>query len=328
MGINMKTNTTIFMGDSSRHARHAGMQEQKSEEKQNKEKSKSTIYAGDLNQKQDNILLRKQQLQKKAMKVFNDAYANEVAMDDEIKEHRANIEVLREDSSAANANLNEVKASISQVQQSYGVKDDSAEQADTELLLKERQANRPGANVKLTEEEKTRLAEMGPLTEYQQTALRMDEGGDAYRTQMEENQRALQDESDAIRGIKNARLKSHAMVDAANAKDDMMEEAAKEIAFLYLEEAKEHIDEERKEQQETAQQKAEKEQEKEEQLEAARENKEQTQEHTEEIKESVQIQMTDNETTQTDMDVKLKKLLEEAKLVEEDLKGLNVDEQL
>ena len=63
---------SIYMGDSTR-----AMRRQELEEQQSGKGKKKNVFAGGLNGTQDNILMKKQQAQKQALKVVTDTFRDE-----------------------------------------------------------------------------------------------------------------------------------------------------------------------------------------------------------------------------------------------------------
>ena len=96
---------------------------------------------------------------------------------------------------------------------------------------------------------------------------------------------------------------------------------------MLVDEAKDHIDEEMEEKKEQALEKAEKEKEEEERLEKIREDKDEKEEFAEQVSDSTQL-MTEADSAMEDVHRELKKVMDEMKLLEEDIKGAAVDASL
>ncbi len=273
------------MGESSRSERDEGNNHSKRlRNGKQSQKTAGTLFAGDMNKKPDSILQKRQQARKAAMKVMMDAHENEAKIDDDLKERKNKIKDLQAGSAAANQEVNEYKKLMEQAKVEYGVTDDSEQQQNLELLLKEKKANKIGSDVTLTEEERERLADMGPRTEYQKKVLELDAAADIYRDEISENHKQIMEETEISMKIRQERLKSHAMVDAVNEKDDMLLTAAKEEIGMLMDEAKDKIDEEQKKREEEAKKKAEEEKEKEEQLERVKQKREEVESRIEQAK--------------------------------------------
>lgn len=284
-------------------------------------KNGGSIFAGDLKQNEDSIIERKKRLLKDAMKVVLDQYEADGGIDRGMEESRALIESSKNRMEEANTAINELQQERELLRDKYGVAPDSQEQKDLELIEIAREAKSEGRLGDLSEEELTRLAEMGPLTDYQRESLNYADIQDVYRKELQDAKTVMQEESRGVESTKQSLLgRKYHMGKAAKISAEMQKQAAKEIAGMMYNEAKEHIDEEFKELQEAAQKEAEKKKEQEEIIEKTREDKEQIEEQTEAVQEAAKQQ-------DTVLD-EIKKLAEEQKLLEEDMHGLVVDQYL
>lgn len=300
-------------------------------------KSGNSIFAGDMNQGQNNsIHSKKKQLYKNAMQAVVNTAASEGEIDAGLDARRSRIKELQDSSKQANDEINKINDMINQSREAHGVTEDSQEQKDLEILLKQRSGE------SLSKEEENRLNEMGDLTAYQREALAYESQKGEYRRQIEMNQSEIGSESTSIRATKLARLASHAMVDAQKNKDVMMDAASKEIVGMLSQEAMQHIAQEQQKAMEEAQKRAEKQEEQEKKLEEAKLEREEAELKLDierhEGKEETPIeniaaeQMPQNmEQTQNSdimreqIEAELKKVMQEEKLLAEELKGLAVD---
>lgn len=320
MRVDSGTNTRVFFGNTI------------SQDRQNTNAEKKTgvqngnVFAGNLHMVQDNILQKKQQVMADAAKIVSNAHGNEKEIDDDILKRRDHIKCLQEESDEANKGINEYKELTEQAKEKYGIADDSQEQQDLELLIKQKQSMRPGSEITLTKDEQKSLSEMGEKTEYQKVALEYDNVMDTYKEKISKNQRKVGSETATITAIQIERLKHHAMIDAEKKADELMDAAAKELAGMYVDEAKEKLDEEREEIKEEAEEKADEKKELEEKIEQAKENNA-SEIPTDNQTVNGQMQTNTSETTanMTDLESEIKRVIEEGKLIEEDLKGLEVD---
>lgn len=227
---------------------------------------------------------------------------------------------------------------------------------DKELLRKQELAEDPLSGVYLTEEEKEKIAKIMPaenrLTEYQERCLALDAYQSNYEIRNEKIDRELMGCHATIRATKLERLKYHEMVDAQNKADKAMEAAGKEILGMLIEEAKDHVDEELEEPREEAKEEAEKKAEEEEKIEEREEKQEQIDEQVDAAQERNEEQealrreaeersredadlletMIDagvgNVGSGSDIKSEIKNMLHKMKLLEEDIKGSQVDEEL
>lgn len=327
-------------------------------------KRQNSIYAGDLGFCKDAVTLRKERAQKKAFKMISDAWAGDQKIDQNIADIRAKVEELQADIDANWEVVNQGEAQKEALRQQYGVEQDSQEQKDLELLEKEADMLRLGngpEGVWLTDEEQARLNELKdpvtgeykiPLTEYQQRCMKIDSDQSIYERRITSAEEQIRAGYASIRGIKIERLKQHTMTDAQKKADEVMTQASKDVIGMLTEEAKDHVDETYEEQREEAKEKAEEKEEQEEIIEDRREEKEElearidaqnAERHDAEAarKEQEKDAREDAELLEdmaaAGMDVagsadvvqgEIKEMLHKMKLLEEDLKGAAVDEEV
>ncbi|MDD3367326.1 MAG: hypothetical protein PHP50_00360 [Lachnospiraceae bacterium] len=275
------------------------------------------------------------------MKVVTDTFASEKKIDDDLQNRRNYINELNDTIDKAMEGLAVIDQKKAELQETYGVAPDSQEQKDLELLEKRKESVRPNSNVTLTEEEKSRLEELDATerTEYQKRALEQDSYGGVYRKEIDAAKQTILEENAVIRGVKLERLKSSPMVDAIQESEDILEAAGKEILGMLVDEGKKHQDE----LQEKAEEKTDKLQEEKAEKE---EQQEKLQEHLDEMdKLSGKDENQDNADTavsaelptenllqldalQQDVKAEVEKIVDNMKLVIEDIKGSVVDEKL
>lgn len=288
----------------------------------------ATIFAGDLGNNGDSIVMKRQMAQKKALKVVSDAWSSDSAIDDEIESHREKARQLRADREELNRTISDIRDCEKMLQKEYGIDDDSQEQKDAELLMKWKEIEGgAGDGEALTKEERERVTTLMQegLTDYQTRVLDMHEGAVNYMVRSDKLDLEIEQEYKIVSGIKLERLKSTPMLDARKEAEQIMEEAGKEILGMLFEEGKEHIDEEQKEEKEKAEEIKEKKEEQEELIEKRKEEKKDAEELTEEI-----LEGANNASGKSIEEIKqeVKDIVSEMKLIEEDIKGAKVDESL
>lgn len=315
----MKVNQTIFLGDDTLRARHGHNDPQN-------ESDRKTIFAGGLKKVIDPIQQKKEQAQKQAMKIVGDTWASDRKIDDDLDARREKVRKYKEAISAANDELKEIEKKRAELRESMGIAEDSQEEQDLKLLEKEIDSQKPESDIRLTEEEQERIKQIraNGLTEYQERSLAMKGGGALYETEILEAAQNMRIESATIKSIELERLKSDPMVKAQKAADEVMEQASDQIIGMLMEEAKDHIDEEMEEKKEAAEEAEEKKEEQEERIEKQDEKKEQEEKLREQIKESTEL-VTKSDDLMDDIQREVKKILDDMKLLEEDLKGAAVD---
>ena len=277
----------------------------------------------------DRIAQKKQLYQKQAMHFVTSSDEGTRRISEKVEERKARIERLYEECKEANDSLRSINEKANQAKADYQVEDDSQEQKDLELMQKCYDIQKHGSKAgELSEEEMNRLKEMGEPTEYQKYAMELYEQADYWKEQKETIFLKVNGETAAIRSIKIEQLKSHAMVDAQKAKDELLAAASKEAVGMLMDDAKSQMDEKAEEIEEAAKEKREKEEEQEERIEAAKENRNETEAMVENAKENIEKlteQAVRSDGISQEVNEQIKKILEEEKLLEEELKGLSVD---
>lgn len=315
----MKVNQTIFMGDDTLRVRHG-------QESTQNDAGKKSIFAGGLNKAIDPILQKKQQAQKQAMKIIGDTWAGDQKIDDDIDARKARIKKNWENIGKAKDELNRISKEREELREKYQVEEGSQEEQDLKLLEKEIDSKKPGSGVHLTKEEREQIDEIkkNGLTEYQTRSLEMKKGGESYETEIDEAEKVIKAENAAIASIRLERLKKDPMVGAQRNAKEIIDAARDEIMGMLIDEGKDHIDEEMEEKKEVAEKAEEKKEEQEEKIEKKDEKKAQEEQFREQIKDSTEL-MTKSDELMDDVQRKVKKIMDEMKLLEEDLKGAAVD---
>lgn len=312
-------NTTIFMGDNTRNERHNGVAPEDRSGQKN-------LFAGNLRNQFDPIAKRQQEAKKQVMKIIGDARESDRKLEDDLTERRNKIKGYQETIKQANDELKAIDENRKAIKDSYGIKDDSQEEMDLKLLEKERLALKPDSDVRLTKEEQEQLERIYAqgLTEYQKHSMQLLNNGSVYEKEIADAKKGIEIENYGIRATKEAMLKSQTMLKAEKAADEAMEAARDDIIGMLRDEAKDHIDEEMEEKKEAAQEKAEKEKEEKEKIEKQKEDKEEKEEFADQVAASTQL-VVEAENAMDDVQREIKKIMDEMKLLEEDLKGSAVD---
>lgn len=325
---------------------------QKASEKQQR---KNTIFAGDLPLHKDSITLRRQQAQKKAMKFVQDAWDMDRKTDQSIAEYESLAQEQKKEILSNRDKIYECRERKENMREGYGVEKDSQEQKDLELLERRHYPNNGEfADVDFTEEERKRLKELEdePLTEYQQRCLEIDGEEQIFQIREGKAESALEAYNGAVRSIKQERLKSHEMTDAQNNAKKVMEEASKDIQGMIWEEAQDHVDETYEDKREEEKEKAEEKEEQEEKIELRKEQKELMEARIEEIREDSNEAEAAQKKQERDareeaellgdmadaglnvagasdaVKAEIKDMLSKLKLIEADIKGIEVDEEI
>lgn len=325
----------------------AALRKQAQEAQEGKgQKGKGTsVFCGSLNLPVDTLAQRKKQAQKQAMKLVKDVFARDLQLDETTENAEAGMERLKQENRMYLRKLGEIPGRQEKLAAGYGVEADSQEQAELELLRKGSAASEPWNEISLTQEEKEQLVQIQErgLTDYQRESLTLDREKELYETYIEKNKLMIEIAGDTIGSMKLERLKQAPMVKAAKQADVIMQSAQKGIVSELFDEGVDHIQEEQEEKAEEAEEKAEKQQEKEEKIEEQKEKKEEQEEIIEEIQEGTENKiriaqkMKAEQQGEKDMAAltksakeislseRLAKILDKLKLLEEDLKGVDID---
>ena len=306
-----------------------------------------SLFAGDLNLPEDKIAKRKQEAREQAAKVVSDAFAGERKIDEDVAERHQKIADSKEEMQSAQKGLQEIEGWKEELKASYGITADSQEQKDLELLEKRRDFKKPESDITITEDEWKRLEEIDKqgITEYQQRSLEYDKTGEPYRDTIKKAKAVIAEESDAISTIRNERLKSAPILEAAKSAEEILKSASKEAIGMLMEEAKELSDEKREEEQEVVEEREKEKEEFEERLEDIKEKNEQLK--PDEVKENEAgpsgndgagrssqsgdkqtEQMLSLSSMQEEIKKELEKIMDELQVTQEDLMGIEVDTKL
>lgn len=333
---------------------------QKSGSKAQKSNNKTSIFAGDLGIgiQNDIITQRKQFAQRKALKIIGDAWNGDKKIDDTIKGYQDRIAQLKAEIEENQEQIRLRDEWKENLRQEYGVREDSQEQKDLKLLEKEADSMKHYDNfeqVYLTEEEEERLAEIHEqgLTEYQERCLKLHGQQNKLKSEIDGLLTEVQMNNRSITSIKQERLKTHGMVDAQKEADQILAQASKEVVGMLMGEAKDHVDKELEEKVEEAKKEAEEKAEKEEKVEKKKERQEELEARIEEARaknaEQEELRREAEERSREDADLldsmmeagmgnigmntsdvkaAIKEMLHKMRLLEEDLKGSTVDEEV
>lgn len=245
--------------------------------------------------------------EREALKIKLDQMLSDQEYSDEMKAHTERQKVLQEESLS---NRNEAKKieELKQIaKEAYGVTDDSEEQKKLEEIEGLREKQKSGEL--LTEEESAVLNDTENLTDYQKLILEYDNAIDEFQKRAQQSQQNALAHGAAADSMKQALLKVHPMVDASQQANEIIMSALKEEQSALFEEMKENYDQK---------------------VEREKEEAEEAKEKREEIY-GTEEESSSDETMDGLLEISndiamdgeaLKKKL----LLEEDLKGIEVDE--
>lgn len=315
--------------------------------KQNKAVSKN-IFAGDLNLMEDPIAKKRKEAQQKAMKIVQDAWGSDQAVEDSIQERRdsySKMKQLREENQDV---IKEIEGNKAALREEYGIDPDSQEQKDLKILEK-MQNQQAGLEETFTEEEEARLGELmkEPLTDYQKEALELNKQEIKFKKDIQSAENQMRKDMADIRSINLEKLKSDPMVEAQNSAEKILAAASDEIVGMLKDEAVDHIDEKLEEEKEERKEAAEKKEEKEEKQEEIEEKRAIQEAMIAKTKEAVEkaeaakkkrdmpdvsieetIDIAQPNTQTQDVQKMLNDLKNSMNLLEADLKGIQVDQEV
>lgn len=228
------------------------------------------------------------------------------------------------------------------------VADDSKEQQDLNLLEK-RQEYRRGVGEELTRDEWKKLNEIDkqPLTEYQKRALEIHTQAVEEKVTIRDTTSGMQAAVGNVKRIMIEKLKTHGMVDAKNAADDIMDAANDDVVSMLVSDVKDGIDEKMEEAKEDAKDVADEKEKRQEHLDALEEKRavekaliEGTKEAVDRAKEKQQkheapdmkldemLTLTTEHKQMNGVEQGLDDIKSSMKVLEADLKGIKVDKEV
>lgn len=309
---------------------------------------KNAAFGGATKLGEDPVAKRREEARRQAWKVVENAWKNDRSVDDTIQSHRDSYAELENRKKGALAAIDETNQQKEALREQCGVDADSQEQQDLLLLEKEQDYKNGVLDEGLTDEEYDRLAEIHkkPLTGYQKQALELNNYAAGHKREIRRADYGMTAEKQNVSRIKLERLKTHAMVDAQGAADDIMDAANDEIIGMLVQEVKDQQDEkmdEAKEKADEAMKEKEKREEKLDEMKLERaieramiEGTDEAVEEAERIKrqnDSLDIQMADmvdladSADLKKNVDQNLGDIKSSMKVLEADLKGIKVDEK-
>lgn len=269
---------------------------------------------------------------KQAMKLVGDAWDRDQKVSksiaDMIDEKKSKLDEL----SQLKRQMNDMDSMKSKYMEEYQIDPDSQEQKDLELLEKY-QNNKYGAfSDKFSEEEIERLKELQdqPLTEYQEKVLAVNYARDGLSVAYERLANEIKGLAQSIGDAKVEQEKSQDMMKAQDAAEQILDAADQEILGMLYEEGKEHIEEEAEREEDKAEKLAEEKEEKEERLEKQKEERKEQEEILDAGDKADKMKLDVRADKTTDSQVEeaqksIQKILEENNMINEDIKGIEID---
>lgn len=297
-------------------------------EKNGENKNIRSINASGLADVLDPVGAKLGKARQQAMKFIRDALAGELSIDDDMKSRNDHIGELGRTINKTEKAIRDIDTEVNGLREQYGVDLDSQEEKDLQFLVNAERAKAKSPDGKLDEKVQEKVDQLkGNLTEYQERALPLLLEKDVHSETLNKAKTDIRIENMTVRDMSVERLKTDPMGEAWDKADAVMEAAGKEVMGMVVNDAMDHIDEELEEKREEAE-KAEEEKEKlEERIDAAKEKKEEQEELTEEILDAVG-KMSIKDLDMSDPESEINKLMSKLKLIEYDVKGAVVDEEV
>lgn len=303
-------------------------------QKQAANKGKS-IFAGNLglNQETDSLIEQKRQsARKQAKKLVSDAWEKDqkAAQNiDDMRELRKDKLSKIEESQTVLSDINEAKERL---QQEYNIDPESQEQKDLELLERFQNYLSGVGSSEFTEEEVERLRQLQdmPMTEYQKEVLKLNGEAGTEKQKIEDAKLQVSALKSSISNAKLEQLKSQDMIKANEASDELMDAASKEIISLLVQDSKDNLDEKVEEEQKKAEEAQEKKEEQQERIDEAKEKRKEQEEIIKGDLETDKLEMETAMKQQSTVDMEsvqknIQRIIKENNLVNEDLKGIEID---
>ncbi len=299
------------------------------------ENNGNTIFTGNLGQKfgtSSLIQQKKQDAQKQAMKLVGDAWSKDQKAVSNIDDmHQQKADKLSEMQESL-FYLNGIEKSKNDLKEEYSIDPESMEQKDLELLEKYQNYLNGSASSNFTKEEVKRLSELQyiPRTEYQNNALVLNGMAGEIHNKIYEAKQKYDGLSASIEDAILQQSKSQDMIKANNASDEILDATGKEILGILVEEVKENTDEKLEEDLKEAHEATEKQEEKEKKIEDAKENRQEQEKLIKNDMDAEQLELDINIQKKTsdhmsEAQKKIQTILKENKLINEDLKGIEID---
>ncbi len=304
---------------------------------------RNTIYAGNIGVRPDSIQMKRQQAQKKAMKILQDTFAADRELDQSIQGMADRADELQKQTAEQRKEAGEIAAARNELAENYGIEGDGREVEDLELLRKEKKAKDLTSGVCLNDAEEKRLREIYEegLTGYEKDMLELDDKEEYLQNQIKSGEQGEKSIRSSLRDTKLERLKSDPMLKAQSDAEEIIMQANKEIYADLMNEGKKHIEEKIAEEKEKAEKIAEKKEEEEEKEAKRKEQEAQMEAWIEDAKEAAEsagnelpsasemdeIYSYNNPDAagKTKADKEIEQMLEEMKLLQDDIKGAAID---
>lgn len=322
-GINMSADNTVSKSGT------------KGTDGNNAKKGNSSFFAGGINNQNttDSIIEQKRKLVgKQAMKLVKDAWEKDNNRSDSLKDMNEDREKLLREMRENNDKIKDINKQKQIYKESYGIEDDSEEQKDLELLEKYQNNILGVFSDEFSKEEIDRLKELQskPRTEYQKKILELNGLEKTYRMDNESKKVKVQSITATETQAKIDDIKNQDMLDAKGAADEILDALKKEILGLLISEGKDKTDEKAEEDSKKKEEIEDEQQKRDEKLEEIKEKRKEEEKiikgSIESDKAEIDAKSVNTKTAKSDEVQKIiSKVADDNKLINEDLKGIEID---
>ncbi len=302
--------------------------------KQRGENGKS-VFAGTLivpSQTDSLVEQKRQSAKNQAKKLVNDAWGRDQKLLQKIDEKWGLWNDKMSQIKKSEGIISDVEEAKTRLQEQYEIDPESQEQKDLDLLEKYQDWKNGVSGLQFSDEERSRLRELEgmPMTEYQVEVLKLNDDSGKEKANIDRLQWEAGIVKGAISDNKQKQAISQDMIKAQETADEIMGAAGKEVMNLLIQEGKDKVDQETEEEKETAEETQEKKEEQQEQIDKIRENRKEQEEIVEGDLKVNQIQQeftlkqkkfSNMESTQST----IRRMIKDNNLVDEDLKGIEID---
>lgn len=231
---------------------------------------------------------KRSSVRNQAMKLIRDAWKNDEASVTSRKEMDAARAQALEEARTYTDRANFLEKEKQNLMEEYGVDPNSKEQKDLELLEKYQNNISGAAQDSFSDEELDRLRELqnSSFTDYQKKALTLNSAKNNMLSEADRKKSEALLQKQNMTDAKIEQLKSQDMLKAQNAADELEGAAEADIFNMLIQDGKDTIDEKAEENKKKAEEAAEKKEEQEERIDAIQEKKQQQEELAAAISES------------------------------------------
>jgi len=270
---------------------------------------------------------KKAQAKRDAMKLIRDAFEGDQKISDSFNEKKRHLEELIQSKGEADKVIKDIESERKALREEYGISENSQEEQELKLLEKEFRLGLPGSEISLSYEEKKALDEIKQrgLTEYQSRSMEMLDYEKNYIVKSYSNTFEIQDENRSLGMMEREMLKNTSMIEAKKEAKKLEEEANEQVVTIAMDEAKDNIDSDIEEKKEEAERIKEKKEEIEERIDESKKRRDERRDFSEKILDGAES-MSSITKSVDEAQQEVKEMMSKMKMLDEDIKGIEVDD--